>query len=157
MVGFLFLVRRQNMKKRTIFIIIAIILVILIGIFAVMQLLGPAVQNVYSNIMDDAAETGEDFLGALKDANYQQAFSLCSTALKQEVGNASNLETMFMAVKPLDTWEYELQTAESETGESAVGLIGEITYYDGSIADFQMFIVFEDGTPKVAAFEFKPS
>ena len=146
--------RNGHMSRRKIFIIIAILAIVVVGIFVVLALIGPAVENVYTNIVEESAEVGEDFLVSLKNANYEQAFSLFSNDLTQEIGNAENLESIFIGQKLFDTWEYELYEADSDTGETAVGLIGEMTYQDGSKSDFQIYVVYEDSTFKVAAFGF---
>ena len=59
-----------------------------IGILAVIvyALIAPAVDTVYENIIENAGHVGEEFLRALKDTDYDRAYSLLHSNLQQELG-----------------------------------------------------------------------
>lgn len=72
-----------------------------------------------SGLTQPAATVGEEFMTALKDGDYQKAFSLCSPALQRELGgNATGLERLIKngRVEPT-TWTFTSRDVEGDTAE----------------------------------------
>ena len=72
-----------------------------------------------SGLTQPAATVGEEFMTALKDGDYQKAFSLCSPALQRELGgNATGLERLIKngRVEPT-AWTFSSRNVQNNEAE----------------------------------------
>lgn len=111
-------------RRRSPFLIIGGVLLGLVVLCAVIVgVVLFAVQGATQPIVDK----GDAFLAAMRDNNYNQAFSLCTPALKQEVGDAQGLESALSSHQP-SKWSFSSRNVENNTGS----LSGSVTYADSS-------------------------
>ncbi|MCK5635709.1 MAG: hypothetical protein KAI06_11495 [Anaerolineales bacterium] len=133
-------------------------LLIPIGILAaiVYAVIAPAVDTVYEIIVEDASHVGEEFLRALKDSDYDRAFSLLHSELQQELGTKEEFERNF-PLSHIDTWIlYETGPGFTQSGEPAVVLEGVVSLMDVSVFDIQIFVQREGNEDRIAEYFFNP-
>ena len=142
------------MKRKTIITIIVIIAILGLGVVTILALLGPAIGNVYGNIMEDISATGEEFLQDLKDADYDAAYTLLRSDVQDELGNPEALGFLFPP-DSIDAWEYEADSIKLTTGETGVAMIGTITMSDGSEVEMMLILVSVDDVDRIAGYSFQ--
>ncbi len=121
-----------------------------------MNLLGPAIGNVYDNIIESVSATGEEFLQALKDSDYDAAYALLNLDVQDELGTPEALELLFPP-ESIDTWEYEADSITTTTGETGVAMTGTITMSDGSEVEMLLILISVNGVDQIAGYSFQPT
>ena len=121
-----------------------------------MNLLGPAIGNVYDNIIESVSATGEEFLQALKDSDYDAAYALLNLDVQDELGTPEALELLFPP-ESIDTWEYETDSITTTTGEAGVAMTGTITMSDGSEVEMLLILISVNGVDQIAGYSFQPT
>ena len=121
-----------------------------------MNLLGPAIGNVYDNIIESVSATGEEFLQALKDSDYEAAFALLNPDVQDELGNPEALSFLFPP-DSIDAWEYEADSITTTTGETGVAMTGTITMSDGSEVEMLLILISVNGVDQIAGYSFQPT
>lgn len=146
-------------KKRVLIIVVVAVAALgllalcsLLAVPALLTLLGPAVEETFTEVV---AEPGENFLQALADENYAAAYDLCNADLQAELGSPEGLATVFSATPQLESWDYSTQTAEVQ-GESAVVLNGDVAFADGQSGTLEVVLMLEGGEYRVAGFTIRP-
>ena len=120
-------------------------------------ILAPAVGNVYENISEDAASTGEQFLQALADGDFATAYDLCTPELQQELGEADQLAATFgPGGLQIESWNYETQSVTLEDGRSGFALVGDVTFSGGKTGSLSVALVYVDEAFRVAGFSIEP-
>ena len=142
------------MKRKTIITIVVIIVVLGLGVVTILALLGPAIGNVYGNIMESVSATGEEFLQALKDADYEAAFALLNPDVQDELGNPEALSFLFPP-DSIDAWEYEADSITTATGEAGVAMTGTITMSDGDEVEMMLILVSVDDVYQIVGYSFQ--
>lgn len=128
-------------KKRSPLLIIigAIVLAAIICVVAIFLLVG----GIFT-LTQPVVDAGDAYMTALRDANYNTAFDLSSSALQNEVNNASGLEDALSAKKP-STWSFSSRSINGDTGH----LSGTATYSDGKVGTVELSLVKQNGAWKV--------
>ena len=142
------------MKRKTIIIIVIIIAVIGLGGVCIVSLLGPAIGNVYGNITEDVSATGEEFLQALKDADYDAAYDLLTPDVQEELGNPEALSFLFPP-DSIDSWEYEADIVNPTSDTTGVAMTGTISMTDGSEVEMMLILVDVDGENLIEGYSFQ--
>ena len=143
------------MSKKTIVIVVVILAVLGLGAILLLALLGPAIGNVFENILDDASIIGEDFLQALKESDYDAAYARLHPDVQGEIPGPDALEALFPPTT-IATWEYEVDSITTTDGEAGVAMIGILTLSDGSQLDMQIILVRVGEENRVVGFLFEP-
>lgn len=100
-----------------------------------------------------AADAGEAFMTALKEGNYQKAYSLCSPALQRELGgNAAGLERLIKngRVEPT-AWTFTSRNIEGDSGE----LTGTATFTGNRQGTVRVTLNQSGGTWQVVGFNLR--
>lgn len=146
------------MSRKIIIIVVAIVAVVAVVALAItlfLAIFGPAVSNVYDNILEDASTTGEDFLQALKAADYETAYALLHPDVQSEISGPESLEANFPP-SVIDTWEYEATSITTTDGVGGIALTGILTLSDGSQYDMQLILVKVGEENRLAGYSFQP-
>ena len=82
--------------------------------------------------VQEFVKTGDAFMTALKDGNYEQAYSLFVPELQKEVGAASNLQTMIKSnnAQP-EKWSFNSFNVATKNQTQTATMSGNVTYKDG--------------------------
>ncbi len=91
--------------------VVALLCVCTLGGIGIFTIIGA---NAYSQPLADA---GDAFLGALRDGNYAKAYSLCSTSLQRQFGNAQGLQRAVESsnTKP-KSWSFSSRNVVNDNG-----------------------------------------
>lgn len=110
------------MNRKTILIIAGVVVLLCIGLI-VLAVAGGVIGGLA--LTQPAASTGDAFMTALKDGHYDQAYTLCSDNLQQEVGSIQRLEELIQSnnVQPTE-WSF---TSRNTSGDQAE-LSGSVTF-----------------------------
>ena len=91
-------------------------------------------------------KVGNDFMTALKDGNYETAYSLMHPNLQQEVGTAADLQKMMEdnAAQPKD-WSFSSVNAATNADQVTTATMeGSVNYQDGKSGTATLELV-QDG------------
>jgi hypothetical protein len=103
-----------------------------------------------NNLTQPVTTAGDSFMTALRDSNYSQAYSQCTTALQNEVGDAQQFQDSITNVRPT-TWNWSSRRLENGTGY----LDGTATLASGGAEDVSLVLDQDAGTWKVSGYHFK--
>jgi hypothetical protein len=146
--------------SRIVIVLVSLVFVILVcvGVLVLAYvILAPAVGNVYENIVEGAASTGEQFLQALADGDFATAYDLCTPELQQELGSTDQLAAMFgPSGLQIESWHYETQPMTLEDGRSGFALVGDVTFSGGKTGTLSVVLVHVDEAFRVAGFSVEP-
>lgn len=134
--------------------VIGVLMLIAIAYF-VYQVFAEPISNVTTDIIKEFAAPGEEFLVALKEEDFEKAFSLCSSDFQELLGSVDYLAEMFKDVE-IDTWESEAQAIKTESGKEGIGLFGVLTLAGGIQLDFEIILLKEGDNYMVAGFKSAP-
>lgn len=143
------MVRRPVIK-----IAVAIAVLGLLGYIGYMMF-SPAVGNVFEDIMDDAAQTGEEFLLALKEGDSLKADALLGQEL-QELNGDPELMGVLFENRPIRSWVYDASTGETAQGDPVVILNGTLTLENGEELDMRLLLRNDEDGFRVVGFSFRP-
>jgi hypothetical protein len=136
------------MNKKIILIIVGVLLVlclVCVGIGVVAFALGMgATQPV--------ADVGDQFMTALKNEDYNRAYSLCAPALQQELRNPQGLANIIRngRVQPV-SWSYSSRNVSNDQGQ----LEGSVTFVGNKEGTLQLVLTQVGGTWKIAGFRLR--
>jgi len=110
------------MNRKTILIIAGVAALLCVGL-VVLAIAGGVIGGLA--LTQPATSTGDAFMTALKDGHYDQAYTLCSDSLQQEVGSVQRLEELIQNgnVQPTK-WSF---TSRNTSGDQAE-LTGSVTF-----------------------------
>jgi hypothetical protein len=104
-----------------------------------------------------STQTGDQFLQAIKDADFETAFTLFTPGLQEEIGDVINLAFIFdPEVAKLDSWTYETEAVTTEEGLEGIKLTGTVNLDTGLTSPFYIVLVEVDGQSLVDDFNFAP-
>ena len=92
--------------------------------------------SLFAGIMgltQPAVDSGERFMTALRDGNYDRAFELCTPSLQQEVGDAGALKDALSSKQPTK-WGF----TKREINNDLATLQGTTTYAGGEAGEVEM-------------------
>ncbi len=98
---------------------------ILIGLGA-LALLGAVLYFVLSAVLTPIVASGDDFLTAMRDGDFERAYSLTTPALQQQLGDARRMGETAGAYRP-QSWSWSQRRMRNGIGM----LEGEATYQSG--------------------------
>ncbi|MBM3129545.1 MAG: hypothetical protein FJ009_13080 [Chloroflexi bacterium] len=99
-----------------------------------------------------AATAGENFMTALKNGDYNQAYGLCSPALQRELGNAGGLGTRIRNGKVEPTaWSFSSRNISNDTGE----LTGTVTFTGNREGTVRLVLAQVGGEWKISGFNLR--
>jgi hypothetical protein len=102
------------------------------------------------SLTQPVADAGDAYMSALRDSDFNKAFSLSSQSLQQEAGNAQGLQTALAAKQP-QSWTFTSRNINNNQGT----LSGNATYKDGSTGTVDLVLVKEGNDWKVAGISMK--
>lgn len=133
------------MKKKTIWIIVGVVVLVLAGAIIFTQVGGTNVDN-----------NGEAFLIAIRDEDLDTAYALCSEDLQASLGGAEYLEFYFdPGVAQMTSYEFTLTQSAMEDGRSATLMSGTAYIKPDFTSQFDIWLIREKGEAKVARFVFQ--
>lgn len=137
------------MNRKTILIIAGVVVLLCIGLI-VLAVAGGVIGGLA--LTQPAASTGDTFMTALKDGNYDQAYMLCSEGLQQEVGSVQRLEQLIKGgnVQPTK-WSF---TSRNTSGDQAE-LTGSVTFTGERSGTVQLVLEKVGSEWKVSGFHLK--
>lgn len=120
-----------------------IVLVVLGGL----MVFGVALFLILRTALGPVTEAGDNFMGALRDGNYPQAYALAAPDLQQTLGSAERLGATTGAYRPLQ-WSWSTRSVRNGYGK----LGGSATYQSGNNGTAELRLVKVDGQWRVNAF-----
>jgi hypothetical protein len=106
------------------------------GLYAILSIaLGPMVQS------------GDDFMGGLRDRQFERAYALTTPALQREVGDAASMGRSIGDYRPAD-WSWSQRAVRNGVGS----LEGAVTYGDGRSGHARLQLQRVDGQWRVEAY-----
>jgi hypothetical protein len=119
---------------------------ILIGLGA-LALLGAVLYFILSSVLTPIVASGDEFMTALKNGDYERARSLTTPALREELGSAQQLAQTASGYRP-DSWSWGQRRMRN-----GVGLLdGSTIYQGGRIGTVRLTLNEVDGQWRVASF-----
>lgn len=94
---------------------------------------------------------GEDFMAALRDGNYRQAYSLCAPALQTDLGSVDKLGE---SVKDLHPTQWTFTSRQVEGGSAQ--LDGDLTYGDQQAGKLRLVLDQIGNDWRVSGFKLGP-
>ena len=99
-------------------------------------------------------KTGNDFMTALRDGNYDTAYALMHPGLQQEMGTAADLQKMMEdnAAQPKD-WSFSSVNATTDADKvTTAKMEGSVNYQDGKSGVVTLELVQDGDTWMVISF-----
>ena len=122
-----------------------IILIVLAGL----AVFGLALFFILRTALGPVTETGDAFMGALRDRNDAQAYAAAAPDLQRSLGNADRLRAVVGLYRPA-RWSWSSRSVRNGFGR----LSGSVTYQAGNDGTAELRLVQVDGAWRVAAFQF---
>ena len=99
--------------------------------------------------------TGEKFLQAIKDEDFEAAFNLCTPDLQAELGSPTDLAFYFPTdVLQLDSWTATMTQDASDTALSK--MTGDVTFTDGTEGTYTLTLTQSNRRYLIDNFSFEP-
>jgi hypothetical protein len=106
------------------------------GLYLILSMaLGPLVQS------------GDDFMGGLRDRQFGRAYALATPALQREAGDAAGVERSIGAYQPTE-WGWSQRSVRNGVGR----LEGSVTYRGGRSGHVRLILQKVDGQWRVDAY-----
>lgn len=121
-------------------------LMVLCGCIAVIAISGAF------GLTQPAADTGGDFMTALREGNFARAYGLCHPNLQAELGSAEGLAELIVSnrVEPVD-WDFSSRDVSGDNAE----LSGSVTFSGDRQGALQLVMVKSGDSWSVAGFNFQ--
>lgn len=120
------------------------IVLIVIGGFAAFGLI---LFFILSRALGPLVESGDQFMGALRDGDFQRAYSLSTPALQREIGDARRMGPNLGTYQPVE-WSWSGRSIRNGIGQ----LQGSVTYRGGEGGRARLELHKIDGQWRVAAY-----
>jgi hypothetical protein len=120
-----------------------IILIVLGGL----ALLGGGLYVILSWALGPMVQSGNDFMGALRDRQFDRAYALSSPALQREVGDAARMGAAIGIYQPAE-WTWSTRSVRNGVGR----LEGAVTYNGGRSGSARLQLEQVDGQWRVVAY-----
>jgi len=120
-----------------------IVLIVLGGL----ALLGGGLYLILSTALGPLVQSGDDFMGGLRDSQYERAFALATPALQREAGDAAGLGRAIGAWRPT-AWRWSQRSIRNGAGR----LEGSVTYGGGRNGRVRLQLQQVDGQWRVEAY-----
>ena len=99
-----------------------IVLIVLGGL----AILGGVLYAILSSVLGPMVQSGDDFMGRLRDRQFDRAYALATPALQREVGDAAGMSRSIGVYQPVD-WSWSQRSIRNGAGR----LEGAVTYRGG--------------------------
>ena len=130
--------RRRFGARRIIFIVLAGLAIFGVALFFILKsALGPVI------------DAGDAFMGALRDHNDSQAYSIVAPELQRRLGSVGGLTVTVDAYRP-SQWSWSTRAVRNGIGD----LSGSVTYQGGNSGTAELSLSKIDGSWRVTAFRF---
>lgn len=98
------------------------------------------------------ANVGDEFMTALKNEDYNRAYSLCAPSLQQELRNPQGLANLIRNANVRPTqWSYSSRNVTNDQGQ----LDGSVTFVGNREGTLQLVLTRVGGTWKIAGFHLR--
>jgi len=119
---------------------------ILIAVGA-LALLGAILYFILSSVLTPIVASGDDFMTALKNGDYERAYSLTTPSLRQELGNSQQMAQNVAAYRP-EGWSWSQRRMRNGIGM----LVGQATYQSGRTGAVRLTLHQVDDQWRIAAY-----
>ena len=120
------------------------IILIAVGVLAI---LGGGLYVILSSVLGPMVQSGDDFMGGIRDRHYDRAYALMSPALQREVGDAARMGRTIGVYHPTD-WSWSQRSIRNGVGR----LEGAVTYGGGQSGRARLQLQQIDGQWRVEAY-----
>ena len=120
-----------------------IILIVLGGL----GILGGGLYAILSTALGPMVRSGDDFLGGLRDRQFDRAYALTTPALQRQVGDAAGMARSIGAYQPVE-WSWSQRSVRNGAGR----LEGAVTYSGGRSGHVRLQLQQVDGQWRVDAY-----
>ncbi len=120
-----------------------IVLIVLGGL----ALFGGGLYVILSWALGPMVQSGDDFMGALRDRQFDRAYALTTPALQREVGDAARMGASIGAYQPTE-WSWSQRSVRNSVGR----LEGAVTYSAGRSGSVRLQLQQVDGQWRVEAY-----
>ena len=99
------------------------IILIVLGVVAIF---GGGLYSILSTVLGPVVQSGDDFMGGLRDGEFDRAYALTTPSLQRELGDAAAMGKSIGIYRPAD-WSWSQRSVRN-----GVGLLeGAVTYSGG--------------------------
>lgn len=123
---------------------------IAIGVVGVGVLAGGIIALVLS-LTQPVVTASDSFMTALKDGNFQAAYSMGTPDLRTELGSPERLGAMFARARP-QAWSWSSRMIKNGTGTVS----GTVTFSGGAESDGAIYLLPEGDDWRIAGFQMNP-
>jgi len=120
-----------------------IILIVVAGI----AIFGGGLYLFLSSVLGPMVQSGDDFMGGLRDRQFERAHALMTPALQREVGDAASMGRSIGIYQPA-TWSWSTRSIRNGVGR----LEGAVTYGGGRSGRVRLRLQQVDGQWRVEAY-----
>jgi hypothetical protein len=120
-----------------------IVLIILGGL----AILGGGLYLILSATLGPLVRSGDDFMGGLRDRQFDRAYALATPALQREVGDPDSMGVSIGAYRPVE-WSWSQRSVRNGVGR----LEGAVTYGGGRSGHVRLQLQQVDGQWRVEAY-----
>ena len=128
---------RRRPRART------IVLIVLAGL----ALLGGGLYLVLSTMLGPLVQSGDDFMGGLRDGQFDRAYALATPSLQREIGDAASMGRSIGAYRPAG-WSWSQRSVRNGVGR----LEGAVTYSGGRSGHARLQLRQVDGQWRVEGY-----
>jgi len=121
---------------------------IAIAVIVGLAVLGTALFVILKGALGPLVESGDGFMGALRDGNYMQAYSQATPDLQQALGSPEGLGATVAIYRPA-SWSWSQRSVRNGGGY----LTGNVTYRTGNSGTASLRFIQVDGQWRVTAFQ----
>jgi hypothetical protein len=120
-----------------------IILIVLGGL----AIFGGGLYAILSVALGPMAQSGDDFMGGLRDRQFDRAYALTTPALQREIGDAASMGRSIGGYQPAD-WSWSQRSVRNGVGR----LEGAVTYGGGRSGHVRLQLQQVDGQWRVEGY-----
>jgi hypothetical protein len=127
---------------------------ILIGLVVIVVLCGVVAGGAFflaGNALKGLSDTGNNFMAALRDGDYETAYNLSSTDLQAQIGDVDAIKSNIEGgnAQP-QTWNFNSINVENNIGQMS----GTGVFANGETAPITLGLILEGDQWKILAFNF---
>ena len=120
---------------------------IILIVFGGLAILGGGLYAILSVALGPMVQGGDDFMGGLRDGQFDRAYALTTPALQREVGDAAGMGRSIGIYQPAD-WSWSQRSVRNGVGR----LEGAVTYRGGRSGRARLQLRQVDGQWRVDAY-----
>jgi hypothetical protein len=120
---------------------------IVLIVFGGAAILGGGLYLILSSALGPMVQSGDDFMGGLRDRQFDRAYALATPALQREIGNAASMAQSIGAYQPAE-WSWSQRSVRNGVGR----LEGSVTYSGGRSGHVRLQLQQVDGQWRVEVY-----